>query len=156
MTIQVSKEAYGPQVCSPLSQITYRNIVRGKNEKSLRLIFSFVFFRISFVYFRCIVLCPLNMHENVILVKVFLFSSLKLETFEIITCLQPLLLSLTLTATPSPSLDQQFCRKDQSTNPPTDMMTYRSSLPEPNFFWIKQHFRRALNKIMNFIIFFNL
>ena len=44
MTIQVSKEAYGPQECIPLSQIAYANILMGKN---------FVFYRISFVYLRC-------------------------------------------------------------------------------------------------------
>ena len=31
MTIQVSKEAYGPQECSLLSQIIYRNMLRGKS-----------------------------------------------------------------------------------------------------------------------------
>ena len=34
------------QECSQISQITYRNILSGKTEK------SFVFFRISFAYFR--------------------------------------------------------------------------------------------------------
>ena len=51
MTIQVSKEAYGPQEWSPLSQIAY-NIFRGKTDKSLWPVFSFVFYRIFFLYLR--------------------------------------------------------------------------------------------------------
>ena len=80
MTKQVSKEAYGPQVCSQLSQITNRNLVRGKNWKiPLTYIFLYIFI-ISFVYFRFIVLRTLKIYENMVLVKVSLFFMVKCET----------------------------------------------------------------------------
>ena len=53
MVLWVLKEPLGPQECSQLYQITYRNMLGGKTWKILWHIFSFVFFRISFVYFRC-------------------------------------------------------------------------------------------------------
>ena len=48
----------------------------GMQPTILWPIFSFVFSRISLVYFTCNVLCPLNMYENMVLVKVSFFSSI--------------------------------------------------------------------------------
>ena len=51
MSIWVSKEALGPQEYSQPSYIFYKIVFRAKNWNILIPHFSFVFFRISFVYF---------------------------------------------------------------------------------------------------------
>ena len=69
MSIWVSKEALGPQECSQPSYIFYKIVFRAKNWNILIPHFSFVFFRISFVYFTVLGLWLFNTYKYISFTK---------------------------------------------------------------------------------------
>ena len=69
MLVWVSKEALGSQECSQLSYIFYKIVFRAKNWNILIPHFSFVFFRISFVYFTVLGLWLFNTYKYIYFTK---------------------------------------------------------------------------------------
>ena len=101
MSIWVSKETLGPQECIQPSYIFYKNVFRAKNWNILIPHFSFVFFRISFVYFTVLGLWLFNTCKYIYFTKstyIWLFNHntcCTLQNFENITFWPPLLCILT-------------------------------------------------------------
>ena len=93
------KEALGPQECSHPSYIFYKIVFRTKNWNILIPHFSFVFFRISFVYFMVLGLWLFNTYNYIYFTKspcIWLLNHntcCTLQHFENITFWPPLLLT---------------------------------------------------------------